>query len=108
MFSMTVDVMGAKDEVPISYDQRNTEKVIEHNFQMFCCFKEGVVYRNVATVPYNTLKQRKFNRNQDNLIWTTYIIDFDIKQDFMSARFKTAFITYCDKEGKEQVRVAKK
>ena len=41
MFSMPVDGMGAKDEVPKSFDWRNTEKVIEHNFQNVLLFQRG-------------------------------------------------------------------
>lgn len=93
--------MTGQDEIPLpGSDWRNCEKILENNFESVLLFQGGndKINRNyhiVLAKPEGLAQVSKYGNE---------IVGHDVKHDFMSVRFKTSFITFCD--GNNSGRIA--
>ena len=86
--------MSPTDSIPIESDWRNTEKNLERNCTKVLLFQRGLegkgrCYHIVLAPNENLHGLAKYGK---------HVSGFDIKQDFMAARFKTGLLTYCDNQ----------
>ncbi|KAK6186404.1 hypothetical protein SNE40_008445 [Patella caerulea] len=81
-----------QDEIPLpGSDWRNTEKLLEANFESVLLFQRGNddLNRDYHII-FATQESLSFLRKLGNFI------GMDVKHDFMAARFKTTCFTFCD------------
>ncbi|KAK6175289.1 hypothetical protein SNE40_013782 [Patella caerulea] len=81
-----------QDEIPLpGSDWRNTEKLLEANYESVLLFQRGNDNLNRDYhIIFATQESLSFLRKLGNFI------GMDVKHDFMAARFKTTCFTFCD------------
>ena len=83
--------IGLRDKNDVVSDWRDTEKILENNFEKVLLFQRG-----------DKDKNREYHivlGPEDNLQ------GYDTKYDFMAARFKTSAVTFCDNQNKGRVDI---
>ena len=88
--------IGKKDCVGVSSDWRDTEKILENNNEKVILFQRGVSDKNRQ---YHFILAPEENLSC-LLDYSGGVVGYDTKYDFMSARFKTSAMTFCDNANK--------
>ncbi|XP_074661727.1 uncharacterized protein LOC141914437 isoform X2 [Tubulanus polymorphus] len=95
--------MKSQDEIPIlSSDWRNTEKLLEGNYESVLLFQRGDAtlkrnYHIILSDPRSLEHLSNFGQS---------VIGIDVKHDFNSWKFKTSFVTFADNKNEGRIAAA--